>query len=346
MSKYDFNNITTEEHYFNSSSSASTQRTEPADNGTDFESSLQNFSSADVVKKRRKKKRKLGVNGIVRLFALCICIGVLVFSVSKIIVRVNDLSSAKDYYASLLNGDTGSELPAVKPARPITPAKDLLTFLGSDNGGIEMVDTDTLNYYDSLRESYYKAKADNSDCIGFIAVSGTSIEYPIMKTVDNDYYLHHTPEREVKKSGAIFADYRLSDDYDKNMNTIIYGHCMTDGSMFRPIKWFFDSETRYTQAQEIKITVVTDKAVYIYEYFSGYRSEGAYFINTFTDKSSKQHYYNFLKNLRARNTISKSVGYNANSKIITLVTCTNLASKPDERYVLHGILDEYFEFES
>ncbi len=346
MSKYDFNDKTSEEHYFSTPGSQPAQAAEKKSGVSDFEASLQSFSSADVSKKRRRKKRKLGVNGIIRLIALCVCIGVLVFSVAKIIDRVNDLSAAKDYYNNLLNDDTGSELPAIKPSRPVSPAKDLLTFLGSDNGGIEMVDTDTRNYYDFLRERYYKAKADNSDCIGFIAVSNTSICYPIMKTVNNDYYLHHTPEREVKKAGSIFADYRLSDDYDKNMNTIIYGHCMTNGEMFRPIKWFFDSETRYTQAQEMEITVVTEKAVYIYEYFSGYRSEGAYFINTFTDKSNKTAYYNFLKNIRARNTISKSVGYNGNSKIITLVTCTNLASKPDERYVLHGILDKYFEFES
>lgn len=346
MAKYNLNNMTAEEHFLGGQKPASQPEALKPTVSADFESSLKAFSSNNVAKKRRKKKRKLGINGMIRLVCLCVCIGLLVFSLSKIINRVNDLSAAKDYYASLLNNDTGSELPAIKPARPVTPAKDLLTFLGSDNGGIEMVDTDTRNYYDLLREAYYDMKAKNSDCIGYISVSDTNIKYPIMKTTNNDYYLTHTPEHEVLKSGAIFADYRLSDDYDKNMNTIIYGHCMTDGTMFRPIKYFFDSEYRYTQAQEMKITVVTEKAVYVYEYFSGYRSEGGYFINTFTNKSNKDNYYNFLKNIRAKNTIPKTVGYNANSKIITLVTCTNLGSKPDERYVLHGILDEYLPFES
>ncbi|MBQ3081733.1 MAG: class B sortase [Clostridia bacterium] len=346
MAKYDLNNMTAEEHFLSGQKQSSPKEAENQRRSADFESSLKEFSSDNVVKKRRKKKRKLGLNGMIRLVCLCVCIGVLVFSVSKIVNRVNDLSAAKDYYANLLNADTGSELPAIKPARPVTPAKDLLTFLGSDNGGIEMVDTDTRNYYDYLRDRYYEVKSYNPDCIGFISVSDTTIEYPIMKTTNNDYYLHYTPEREKSSMGAIFADYRLNNDYDRNMNTILYGHCMTNGTMFRPIKYFFDSEYRYTQAQEMKITVVTEKAIYVYEYFSGYRSEGGYFINTFTDKSSKDNYYNFLKNLRAKNSIPKTVGYNANSKIITLVTCTNLGSKPDERYVLHGILDEYFLFEN
>lgn len=346
MSKYDFNNMTSEEHFLNGNNVPPNVSTAKPVKELDFEASLKAFSSADVAKKRRKKKRKLGANGLIRLFCLCLCIGVLVFSLSKIIGRMNDLSDANKAYSDLLNTGGGSEVPAQKPSRPVSPAKDLLTFLGSDNGGIEMVDTETLNQYELLRQKVYDLQSKYPDCIGYITVSDTKIDYPIMKAKDNDYYLHHLFDGTKNSAGAIFADYRLEDDYDKNMNTIIYGHCMKDGSMFRSIKLFFDSEYRYTQAQEMKITVVTTKAVYVYTYFSGYRSEGGYFINTFTDRSNKNNYYNFLKNIRAKNTISKNVGYNANSKIITLITCTNLSSKPGERYVLHGILDEYFTFES
>ena len=345
MANNDFKNLTGQEYFINQQKVAP-QAPVAKQSAADFESSLKDFSSADVSKKRRKKKRRLGVNGIVRLFALCICIGMLVFSLSKIFERVNDLSAAKDAYANLLNADTGSELAVLKPARPVSASKDLLTFLGSDNGGIEMVDTETRNQYETMREQVYAIQSQYPDCIGYITVSGTKISYPIMKGKNNDYYLRHLYNGDYSKAGSIFADYRLEDDYDRNMNTIIYGHCTSDGTMFRAIKLFFDSEYRYTQAQEMKITVVTTEAVYVYEYFSGYRSEGGYFINTFTDRSNKDNYFMFLKNLRAKNTIPKTVGYNANSKIITLITCTNLSSKPDERYVLHGILDEYFSFDA
>ena len=37
-------------------------------------------------------------------------------------------------------------------------------------------------------------------------------------------------------------------------------------------------------------------------------------------------------------------GYNKNSKIISLITCTNVASEPDGRYVLTGILTEFISF--
>ena len=309
----------------------------------DFERSLSQFSSIGKKSFKRKRKRALGTQGLVRLLALCLCMGVLAFSVFKIVQRYGEQAEARRENASLLSL-TGSELPVLRPAYPVSHSKDLLSFLGSDNGGIEMVDTDTRNSYELLREEVYAKQAQNPDCIGYITVSNMDIERPIMKGTDNEYYLHHLWNGKPNDGGAIFADYRLEDDYDSNMNTIIYGHCMTDGSMFRPLKFFFDGVDRYTKAQDMKITVVTTDAVYVYTYFSGYRSEGGYFINTFTDKSNKDSYYNFLKNLRAKNTIPKAVGYNSNSKIITLITCTNLSSKPGERYVLHGILDEYYSF--
>lgn len=311
----------------------------------DFEASLNSFSSKDSTKgrKKRNRKRKLGVNGALRLVSLCLCIAVFIFSGYKIIDRSAELSAANEYYASLRGDTQTSVVSHPKEVRRVKFSEDLLTYLGSDGGGIEILDTVTQNYYESLRDRVLNSS--NPDCVGYIVVSGTNIDYPVFKTTDNDYYLNHRADGAVSAAGAIFLDYRLSDDYDDNMNVVVYGHCMTDGSMFRGIKLFFDSEYRYTRAQEMEITFVTADGVYIYEYFSGYRSEGSKFVSTFTDNGTNKAYYSFLKSIRALNSISKNVGYNANSKIITLVTCTNVPSRPGERYVLHGILKEHFTFE-
>lgn len=312
-----------------------------------FEASVNSFSSKDAArgKTKRKKKRKLGVNGVIRLIAICVCIGIFTFSLFKIGERVKSQSVARKVYESLNDITSTSVVSHPKQVRRVTASKDLLTFLGSDTDGIEYLDTQTQNYYETLRDKVIATKAEYPNCIGWITVSGTNIDYPLMKTYNNDYYLKRLSDGTPDAHGSIFADYRLSDDFDKNMNTVIYGHCMTDGTMFRGIKLFFDSEYRYSKAQELEITIVTEEGVYIYEYFSGYRSEGSHFISRYEDNGTNTGYYSFLKKIRAKNTIPKNVGYNANSKIVTLVTCTNLASKPDERYVLHGILANHFTFE-
>ena len=119
---------------------------------------------------------------------------------------------------------------------------------------------------------------------------------------------------------------------------------MTDGTRFRGIKLFFDDENRYSMAQDLEITVVTEDAVYVYEYFSGYRAEGDRFATCYSTNTSSASFYQFLTERRRLNTISKDVSYDENSKIITLITCTNLSSKPSERYVLHGILKNTYYF--
>lgn len=311
-----------------------------------FEASVNRFSSKDAVpsKRRGRKKRKLGVNGFIRMVAVCVCIGIFAFSLFKICERMNDLSAAKRAYDRI--NDFGDDCVVSHPrqVRRVATSLDLLSYLGSGGGGIETLDTETQNYYDEIRETVLEIQADYPDCVGFIIVSGTKISYPVMKSDNEDFYLTHLYTGEPSKAGAIYMDSRLSDNFDANMNTVIYGHCMTNGTMFRGIKLFFDSEYRYSRAQEMEITIVTADGVYIYEYFSGYRSEGNYFVSRFENDGQNTAYYNFLKNIRALNTIYKDTSYNANSRIVTLVTCTNLASKPDERYVLHGILKNHFTF--
>lgn len=311
----------------------------------DFEASLDSFSSRDSSKghKKRARKRKLGAYGFLRLVSFCLCIALFVFSGYKIIDHSAELAAGNDFYEGLKNENQTSVVSHPNEVRRVKFSDDLLTYLGSEGGGIDILDTKTQNYYEYLRSKVVDYPYPN--CVGYIVVSGTNIEYEVFKTTDNDYYLNHLPNGESKKMGAIFLDYRLSDNYDDNMNVVVYGHCMTDGSMFRGIKLFFDSEYRYTRAQEMEITFVTADGVYIYEYFSGYRSEGSKFVSMFTDNGENKAYYSFLQSIRALNTISKKTSYNANSKIITLVTCTNVSSKPGERYVLHGILKEHFTFE-
>ena len=74
-------------------------------------------------------------------------------------------------------------------------------------------------------------KAINPDIIAWLQIEGTQISYPVMKGTDNDYYLHHTFEKNYNSAGSIFIEYTNSSDF-QDCNTIIYGHNMRNGSMF------------------------------------------------------------------------------------------------------------------
>ena len=78
-------------------------------------------------------------------------------------------------------------------------------------------------------------QARNPDVYAWITVPGTQVDYPILQSAsDNGYYLDHTIDGEEKPEGSIFTENYNSKDFE-DPNTVIYGHNMKNGSMFRTL---------------------------------------------------------------------------------------------------------------
>jgi sortase B len=107
-------------------------------------------------------------------------------------------------------------------------------------------------------------KAINPDIVGWLKIEGTSIDYPIVQTDDNETYLEIDFEGKKNASGAIFLDYESEPDFSGKHN-IIYGHHMKNGSMFKDIikykeESFFKEHqtiTIYTPEREFHLRPVT-----------------------------------------------------------------------------------------
>lgn len=78
---------------------------------------------------------------------------------------------------------------------------------------------------------------DNS--IGWIYVPDTHINYPVMQSSDNDFYLHHAADGGYLYAGSIFLDYRCNADFS-GVSSILYGHNMSNRSMFADVTNFID----------------------------------------------------------------------------------------------------------
>lgn len=75
----------------------------------------------------------------------------------------------------------------------------------------------------------------NSDCIGWIYVKNTIINYPVMHTPNEaEKYLHLSFYKKQSRAGTPFLDEQC--DPNASMNTIIYGHNMKNGTMFHQLK--------------------------------------------------------------------------------------------------------------
>jgi sortase B len=175
----------------------------------------------------------------------------------------------------------------------------------------------------------------NSDFFGWIKVSHTRIDYPVVQTTNNDYYLNHSFERARNPSGAIFADFMNHRDISRNLNTVIYGHNMHDGSMFQPIIEFGRNREYFNNGI---IELITEDAVYYYEIFSARdedpRSE--YWDISF---EGDEEWTAFLYRMQERSNFNKNLRFYPEDRIVTLSTCTTDLLR-DWRFVVQGILIE------
>ncbi len=80
--------------------------------------------------------------------------------------------------------------------------------------------------------------SQNSDCIGWLCIPDTAINYPVMHTPENaQKYLRRNFYGEYSQSGVPFLDARCSLG---NTNLIIYGHNMKNGTMFSDLGKYLD----------------------------------------------------------------------------------------------------------
>lgn len=166
---------------------------------------------------------------------------------------------------------------------------------------------------DDLSKNYNKLNEINTDYICWISIPNTKINYPVVKGIDNSFYLNHNFLKDESKAGAIFIDYRCTPLEDKN--TIIYGHYMKDGSMFAGLQ-----SISKNSLEPSEIYIATKSQVLVYQIFSIIKEEAnANSYETFW--STEDDYLNYINTLKNRSIINYNVSLNESDNIITLSTC-------------------------
>ena len=183
---------------------------------------------------KREKRRK-------RLIGLCIvlatgCIGY--FSVYTYMNRKTQDESGK--WAQM------KEESRKKPG----DKKDELV-IHRTTGDVEV--PDILPEYESLYNI-------NKRLIGWVKIADIDIDYPVMQTVDNEYYLDHDFGQNYDKNGCIFMD-KDCDVIDRSTNLIIYGHHMKSGAMFGQLDKYAD-ESFYQEHQTFQFDTIYEKGTY------------------------------------------------------------------------------------
>ena len=176
-------------------------------------------------------------------------------------------------------------------------------------------------------------KSSNADTVAWLKIPGTSLNDPIVKAVDNDFYLLNNFDKESDERGALYADYRnkfgpASDSLSRN--TVIYGHSMKDGSMFSQI--FPYKELDFLNENPIIEFTVNGETEYRWKIFSCMVTDiSFYYIEPDPDDET---FNNIITEAKIRSSFQTNVDVNVNDKILTLSTCTYELDSDDIRFVV------------
>lgn len=183
-------------------------------------------------------------------------------------------------------------------------------------------------------EEYQTLYNKNKKLIGWLKIDDTIIDYPVMQTANNEYYLDHNFNQEYDKNGSLFLD-KDCDVVHRNTNLIIYGHHMKSGKMFGNLN-SYSNEDYGKKHSLIQFDTIYEKGTYEVMYVFRSRiyneDEVVFKYYQFLDAASEAEFNSNMQEMAALSLYDTGVTASYGDELLTLSTCDS--SETDGRFVV------------
>jgi len=195
-----------------------------------------------------------------------------------------------------------------------------LSNIYQDNGNGEETPVEVTRI-DKLNE----LRIENPEIVALIEIEGTNINYPVMQTNNNDYYMTYNYKKEYSKDGALFLDKA----YDWNIpstNLLIYGHNNIGSSEMFVELLKYKKEDFYKAHKTIKFTTTSEESEYeiiaVFKSRVYYQHEQNvfryyYFINA----NNETEFNSFVSNAKKASLYKIDATATYGDQLMTLSTC-------------------------
>lgn len=212
--------------------------------------------------------------------------------------------------------------------------KGSTTLAGGTAPGVTIHYTEEEEIELTVLEEYQTLYNKNKKLIGWLKIDDTNIDYPVMQTTNNEYYLDHNYNQEYDKNGSLFLD-KDCDVVHRNTNLIIYGHHMKSGKMFGNLNKY-SSEEYCKQHSTIRFDTIYEKGAYevMYVFRSKIYNEDEVVFKyyQFLDAASEKEFNSDMQEMAALSLYDTGVTASYGDELLTLSTCDN--SEQDGRFVV------------
>lgn len=284
--------------------------------------------AADKPKSKRKKKQSL----IHYLIPTVLFISMIVFG-GLFLRDFLEYRAAEDEYASLQDHIVISEEPKKEAPKKEKVSEDEF----DDEAEEEPVDL----LHPHFQIDYGALSGVNADFTAVLHVPALSITYPVVKSKDNEEYLHRTFEGKANFSGSIFLDANAKGSYN-HKNTFIFGHNMKNGTMFGKLKYFLRDDQLANSNPYVFLC--RPEGITRYRIFSYYLTTvESPIYNDFEGDKGYDQYLSLIQRLSSyRNYPKDSIDFSQRPDIITLSTCSG-PSGGNQRFIVQAALEEVYQ---
>ena len=287
-----------------------------------------NTEVADKPKSKRKTKQSF----IHYLIPTVLFISMIVFG-GLFLRDFLEYRAAEDEYASLQDHIVISEEPKKEAPKKEKAGEEEF----DDEPEEEPVDL----LHPHFQIDYGALSGVNADFTAVLHVPALSITYPVVKSKDNEEYLHRTFEGKANFAGSIFLDANAKGSYD-HKNTFIFGHNMKNGTMFGKLKYFLRDDQLANSNPYVFLC--RPEGITRYRIFSYYLTTvESPIYNDFEGDKGYDQYLSLIQRLSSyRNYPKDSIDFSQRPDIITLSTCSG-PSGGNQRFIVQAALEEVYQ---
>ncbi|MCL2037177.1 MAG: class B sortase [Oscillospiraceae bacterium] len=190
-------------------------------------------------------------------------------------------------------------------------------------------------------EEYLPLFKENNDMVGYIKIGDTKVNYPVVQTDNNKYYLDFDFYGNKSRGGAIYADTHNIFDGDRiSDNTILYGHNITTGNYFAALSKYHSTTVKASEDLSFYKTNPVIRFDSMFERME-WKVFGVVLFNTQPhygevyryweqwNFGNEDEFHEFIFTVMDRSVLFTDVDLEYGDKILTLSTCYYPMGHPD-----------------
>lgn len=306
------------------------------------------------------------IKEITRKLIYIVSVGVLIYSFYGVIeykFGTSDLHESKNDLSSLYHQEVEEDTPTQNLTQPgqnpeaVTqpPVDDTLPVPSQEVTGNDVQGEQTepvpqnpedLKYPAGILKRFKALYDINPEIVGWLTIDGLAdshgvnyIDYPVMQTKDNDYYLEHDFYGAEKNYGALFVDHTIKVTRDSHpQNSVIYGHNMGAGTYFAHLHDYKKRVSFLSEHRLVTYSTLWEKNDYIIIgcFLIGINEDQdtlpLFRYHLCFDFKTIEDFDYWYKNVLYRSYYTSDIPADMNDEYITLSTCSNEFS--ESRFVV------------